>query len=99
MSTSSAPVEIAAAAARGPRRSSPLRASDNSWSTVIRYPVSSDRELTARVSPYGVRRASSEMLVTPYFWVALSARSDTNRYSVFSRKSSISKHAFSIVSR
>jgi len=46
-----------------------------------------------------VRRASSEMLVTPYFCVALSARSDTNRYSGFSRQVSISKPAASIAAR
>ena len=36
------------------------------------------------------------MLVTPYFCVALSARSETKRYSVFSRQVSISKPAASI---
>ena len=43
--------------------------------------------------------ASSEMLVTPYFWVALSARSDTNRYSVLVRHSWIAKPASSIAWR
>ena len=99
MSTSSARAEIAAATASGSRRSKRRRASANSWSTVIRPAMSTDSELTAGVSPYGVRRASSEMLVTPYFCVALSARSDTNRYSLFSRKTSTSKPASSIVSR
>jgi hypothetical protein len=39
------------------------------------------------------------MLVTPYFCVALSARSDTNRYCGFSRQASISKSADSIAAR
>jgi Ca2+:H+ antiporter len=43
--------------------------------------------------------ASSEMLVTPYFWVALSARSETKRYSAFSRQDSIRNPAPSIASR
>ena len=46
-----------------------------------------------------VRRASSETLVTPYFWVALSARSETKRYSVLLRQVSISKPAASIAAR
>ena len=46
-----------------------------------------------------VRRASSEMLVTPYLRTALSARSDTKRYSGLSRQASISKPAASIASR
>jgi hypothetical protein len=36
------------------------------------------------------------MLVTPYFWVALSARSETKRYSVFVRHCTIVKPAASI---
>jgi hypothetical protein len=37
--------------------------------------------------------ARSETLLTPYFWVALSARSETKRYWSFSLRSSISKLA------
>jgi len=49
----------------------------------------------------GVHRriAEIETLVTPYFWVALSARSETKRYSVFSRQVSISNPAPSIAAR
>jgi len=39
------------------------------------------------------------MLVTPYFWVALSARSETKRYAVFSRQVWISKPTASIALR
>jgi hypothetical protein len=39
------------------------------------------------------------MLVTPYFWVALSARSETKRQALFSRQVSISKPAASIAAR
>ena len=68
----------------------------------VPLPPAGDRTRSAAGSrePTAQRRtASSEMLVTPYFWVALSACSDTNRYALFSRHVSTSNPAASIASR